>query len=143
MIKDLGPATRTFAYLALGYTILGLVSGVAYRELTRGAEVVVKTQLSTLHTHILVLGLVMSLLFMLSEAVLHLSERKFFTAFLWVYNLGVMGVATMMAVTGLRQLWGHAEHPAIAGISGLFHITLTVGLILFFVVLLKALRNEK
>lgn len=143
MTKQVSAATRAFAFLALFYTVLGLFAGVAYRELTRGAEVAVQTQLSVVHTHVLVLGLVMSLLFMVIEAVFHLSEQKLFKAFLWVYNLSLLGIVVMMTVVGLRQLWGQPHSAAVAGISGLFHIGLTVGFGLFFAVLLKALRPAK
>lgn len=142
-MRDFGSATKVFAYLALAYTIAGLASGVLYRELTRGVELTGKIQLSTVHTHLLVLGTVMSLLFLVLEALFHLSEQKFFKAFIWVYNLGVAGASTFMVVTGLRELWGMGEHPAISGVAGLFHITLTAGFVLFFVVLLKALKLHK
>ncbi|WP_141553813.1 DUF2871 family protein [Gleimia coleocanis] len=142
-MKDFGSATKLFAYLALGYMVAGLVSGVVYRELTRGVELAGKIQLSTVHTHILVLGMVMSLLFLVLEALFHLNEQKLFKAFVWVYNLGVVGASTLMVVTGLRELWGLGEHPAISGVAGLFHIALTVGFVLFFVVLLKSLKLSK
>ena len=50
--------------LAASFTVLGLISGVAYRELGRYLEVPLTqpTSLATVHTHLLVLGSVVLLI---------------------------------------------------------------------------------
>jgi hypothetical protein len=47
--------------LAAGWTMMGLASGLAYRELTRSAGFTGFTQLSVVHTHTLVLGTLLGL----------------------------------------------------------------------------------
>ncbi len=47
---------RKLYYASLTYLILGLVAGVFYREWTKVFNAVDRSQLNTLHTHLLVLA---------------------------------------------------------------------------------------
>lgn len=131
---------------AFVYMILGLASGVFYREYTKFTDNLGEpTQLSTLHTHLLALGMLMFLLVLALDAVLGLSHRRSFTVFYWTYNVGLLITPVMMVVRGLLTLEGAdpAETTAaIPGIAGLGHIVLTVGLISLFVALRGAVREE-
>ncbi|OKL53386.1 hypothetical protein BSZ39_09715 [Bowdeniella nasicola] len=132
--------TLSFAYWAAGYTAAGLLAGLGYREMTRHADFDGFTQLAVMHTHLLVLGTAMMLLFMIIEAVFRLSEQKFFTPFFWVYQAGVIITSSMMGIIGYRQLQGLEHSKALAGISGTGHILMTVAFILFFLCLFRAIK---
>lgn len=131
---------------ALVYMILGLASGVFYREYTKLTDTIGEpTQLSTLHTHLLSLGMLMFLVVLALDAVLGLSGRRSFTVFYWTYNVGLVITAVMMIVRGILTLDGAdpAETTAaIPGIAGLGHMVLTVGLVSLFVALRAAVKER-
>ena len=102
------------------YMILGLISGLYYRELTKAKDFTGDSQLGVVHTHILALGMLFFLIVLALEKLFTLTDGKLFTAFFWVYNAG----------------------PALDGLSGLGHITITLGLIFFFINLGKRVESE-
>ncbi len=123
---------------AVVWMVLGLAAGVFYREFTRGVEGGgVDTQLATLHTHLLVLGVVFSLLFLLLERSFALSEHKRYSVFFYTWQGGVGLVTLMMLIKGSLQVLGSeaANSAALSGISGIGHIVLTVGAVFFFICL--------
>lgn len=124
---------------AASYAVLGLVSGVFYREFGRLNDYFGPTRLSTLHTHLLVLGMFFFLIALALNAAFHLDADKRFNAFFWTYNIGVLWTTTMMIFRGVNEVIepGYVLPAALAGISGLGHIILTVGIVLFFMVLGK------
>lgn len=128
---------------AASYTVLGLLAGVFYREFTRAQDFVGMTRLSTLHTHLLVLGTIMFLVLLALSAVFKLHEHKQFNAFFIVYNVGVLWITAFMAVKGINQVLdpSFAMSPALAGASGLGHIILTVGFFQLFMILGKQLKK--
>lgn len=133
---------RRFAIAAAIYTALGLLGGLGYREITRGADLDSFTQLSVVHTHLLVLGTVMMLVFMIIEELFAVTRGRLGTAFFWVYNAGVALTAGMMAVIGMGQVSGAEHSKALAGISGTGHILITAGFVMFFVLLMRALKDR-
>ncbi|CAM4177171.1 DUF2871 domain-containing protein [Helcobacillus massiliensis] len=132
---------------AVMYTILGLVSGLFYREYTKSIDAVgVKSQLSTVHTHLLALGLLMALIMIALDASLRLSGRRSFTVFFWVYNAGVLLTSVMMVIRGILTLQGKTEEmttAAIPGIAGLGHMLITGGLIALLVALYGAIKDRE
>lgn len=120
---------------ALVWLVLGLVSGVFYREYTKFHDFEGVTQLSTLHTHMLVLGMLVMLLVLALERLFELSRHRNFKGFFWIYNGGLALTVTLMVVRGLMQVAGVEGSAAISGIAGLGHIILSIGLALFFQVL--------
>lgn len=125
-------------YAALGYTVLGLLAGLFYRELTKANDFTGDTQLSVLHTHLLALGMLFFLVVLVLEKLFSLSESKFFSWFFWTYNAGLLITVAMLAVHGSLTVTGSKDvSAAISGIAGLGHIVLTAGLILLFIVLGK------
>ena len=131
--------------LAVLWTVLGLVGGLGYRELTRSHGFTGSTQLAVVHTHLLVLGTLMMLLLLGLEQVFRLSARRSFRVGVWVWTAGVAVTGGMQAVNGTRTVLGHGVEvpPALAGISGLGHILLTVGFVLLFVALGRAVRDQQ
>jgi len=125
------------------YMILGLISGLYYRELTKLNDFTGDTQLSVVHTHILALGMLFFLVVLALEKLFTLTAGKLFAAFFWVYNAGLALTVGLMIVRGTMTVLGHQAGTALDGISGLGHITITLGLIFFFVNLGKCLPAKE
>ena len=122
-------------YSAALYTVLGLVAGLYYRELTKAQDFVGDTQLSVVHTHLLALGMLFFLVILALEKAFTLSDSGWFTPFFWIYNAGLVLTVTMLTVHGSMTVLGASAGAAIAGIAGLGHILLTIGLVLLFLAL--------
>ena len=122
------------------YLALGLAAGLVYRELTRHADVAQgqPLQLGVLHTHLLTLGFVALLIVLAVDRLVGLGRHRLFPVFFWVYNAGLLLTAAMMAVQGVSVLSGGRQSPAVAGIAGMGHILLTIGLVVFVVILGRA-----
>ncbi|MEU7895689.1 DUF2871 domain-containing protein [Nonomuraea sp. NPDC049152] len=124
---------RKLYYAAHTYMILGVISGLYYRELTKLNDFTGDTQLGVVHTHLLALGMLFHLIVLVLEKVFTLTAGKLFNWFFWVYNAGVALTVVVMTVHGTLTVLGVQTGAAVSGIAGLGHIVLTVGLILFFV----------
>lgn len=135
-------ATTLFFRAAAAWTGLGLLAGLYYRELTHFTDHPGGTQLSTAHTHFLVLGTVFGLLFLLLEHQFELSRNKWFGGFFWTWIAGTAVTVGAQLFKGSLQVLGSAtaESKAIAGVSGLGHIALTVSFVLFFLALRSRLQ---
>lgn len=128
---------RKLVITAFVYCLLGLASGVYYREFTKLNDFTGDTQLSVLHTHLLMLGMFMFLIVLLLEKAFALTTSKNFKWFYYLYNAGVLLMATMFTIKGSLTVLGKETGAALAGISGMTHILLTVGLIYLFIVLFE------
>lgn len=129
---------RKSYYAAHVYMIVGVVSGLFYREFTKAKDFHGETQLALMHTHLLALGMIVFLVVLALDKVFQLSGTKLFTAFFWFYNAGIAISTAMMGTHGILTVLGRDEdHIAevVPLTAGLGHILLTVGLILLFVLL--------
>jgi hypothetical protein len=125
---------RKIYYAAHTYMILGLVSGLFYREFTKAEHFTGDSQLGLLHTHLLALGMLFFLIVLALEKLFSLTaNRRLFSWFFWSYNAGLAVTVAMMVVHGTQTVLGKETSAAISGVAGLGHILLTVGLILLFV----------
>lgn len=125
-------------YIAIvSYVSLGLASGLYYREFTKLNDFTGATQLSTVHTHFLALGMLFFLVMLALERLFELSQYKSFRVFFITYNLGLVLTTVMMTVKGSMQVLGSAsaDSPALAGMAGLGHITITVALVSLLIAL--------
>lgn len=111
------------------YLVLGLLSGVFFREFTKIKNINGDTVLSTLHTHLLVLGFLMFLILIFAERQYKLTDDKKFNGFYIFYNIGLLIKVITMLLKGLLDV-KNIESKAVSGIAGLGHIFLTIGLIL-------------
>lgn len=111
------------------YLILGLLSGVFFREFTKLKNINGDTVLSTLHTHLLVLGFIIFLILVFAEKQFKLTDDKKFNCFYIFYNIGLLTKVITMLLKGLLDV-KNVESKAVSGIAGLGHIFLTIGLIL-------------
>lgn len=127
---------------AATFTTLGLIAGVFYREYTRAYSFEGKTQLSTLHTHLLVLGMMFFLVLLALNAVFKLEEHSLFTPFFYTYVIGLTWATTMMVIKGVWQVHnpGGEYSAALSGVSGLSHITMAVALFMLFRILHKQIQ---
>ena len=134
--------TKKLLNTAFTYTVIALVAGVGYREYTKMIDFTGETNLSLLHTHLFSLGMLFFLVVLALEVTLKPSQQKFFNGFFVTYNIGLILTTIMMAVRGFLQTQGgeisKAMDASVSGISGVGHILLSVGLVLFFISLKRA-----
>jgi hypothetical protein len=134
-----GISMRKLYIAAFAYLLVGVASGLYYRELTKltGWPEGAPTQLGVVHTHLLTLGFIVLLIVMVVEKVFELSRSRLFSWFFWIYNAGVILTAGMLTLHGSMTVLGAESSKAIAGIAGTGHILLTAGLILLMLALRK------
>ena len=121
---------------AVAYLILGLASGVFYREFTRsqGFTEGQFSQLGVTHTHLLMLGFFAFLIFLLLEKNFAVSRfSKLFTSFFWFYNIGVVVTVGMMLWRGSLTVLNMEGNAMMSSI--------TVGLACFMVALGRAIKD--
>ncbi|HEV7167424.1 MAG TPA: DUF2871 domain-containing protein [Micrococcaceae bacterium] len=125
-------------YASFIYMVIGVLSGLFYREFTKANNFTGETQLSVVHTHLLTLGFMVLLIVLVLEKVFALSKSPLFSWFFWVYNAGLVLTAAMLAVHGSLTVSGTAEgdiSAAIPGLAGMGHILLSAGMVLLFLAL--------
>lgn len=130
---------------AFAYMIIGVLAGLFYREFTKANDFPEGdfTQLGVVHTHLLTLGFIVLLLVLVLDKVFALSGTKLFSWFFWTYNVGIILTAGMMVWHGSLTVLGQESSAMIAGIAGLGHIALSVGMVLLFLSLRKAIVAGK
>ena len=118
-----------------------MLSGLLYSEMSKGENFSGYSQLNVTHTHLLVLGTIMFLIFMVIEYQLKLTKNsKLFNSFFYLFHLGILVTVAMQYVNGIATIKGFSVSPAIAGIAGLGHIMISIAFILFFVLLNKRIN---
>lgn len=136
---------KRFAKLSFFYSIFGLLLGVFYREFTKLNDFTGKTVLGGLHTHVLVSGVFFFLIVLLLEKSFELTKNKKFNKFFITYNVGLLLSVIMMAIRGCVEVLdldiSSAMDSSISGIAGLSHIIMTIGYILFFLILLDRIND--
>ncbi|MBO1331401.1 DUF2871 domain-containing protein [Streptomyces sp. VRA16 Mangrove soil] len=124
------------------YMILGVVSGLYYRELTKAEHFTGQTQLGVVHTHVLALGMLFFLVVLALEKLFSLTASALFGWFFWIYNAGLVITVGMMTLHGTLTVLGRDSGAAVSGIAGLGHILLTAGLVLLFITIGKRLQAQ-
>ncbi|WP_051259241.1 DUF2871 family protein [Schaalia suimastitidis] len=135
-------AQKTLVILASFWAALGLTSGIAFRELTRHAEYD-SGVLGLTHGHTLTLGMILMLIALLLERSMLLSSRKTYLPFLVAWNVGLFLTIITLFGRGFHSVRGMDIPWVMTLVSGVGHTVLTVGLVLFFVTLFKALPAQK
>ena len=130
---------RKLINTAFTYMIMGLLSGLFYREYTKFVGFDGTSTISVLHTHTLVLGMFFFLIASLFELRLKISKHKSFNKFYITYNVGLILTAMMMLVRGLVTIQlesvSKGLDASISGMAGIGHIIITFGLMYFFKIL--------
>lgn len=136
---------RKLYVAAFSYMVAGLAFGLFYRELTKLSDFPEgsPTQLASVHTHLLALGMLALLVVLALEKLFGLSRSRLFGWFFWVYNAGVVITAGAMVWHGTLTVVGQESTPMIAGIAGMGHIVTTVGFVLLFLTLGRSLRRDQ
>lgn len=131
-------------YAAFAYMLVGVASGLFYREFTKlnGFPEGEFTQLGLAHTHLLTLGFIVLLVVLALEKLFALSRSKLFGWFFWTYNAGVILTSAMLIVHGSLTVLGEESGNMIAGIAGLGHMLLTAGMVLLFLALRRGLALD-
>lgn len=121
------------------YAMLGIASGVFYREFTKFNGFTGKTTLAFTHLHMLVLGMLLFLVLALFDLQTDLTEQKKFKPFFVLYNIGLPLMVIMLYVRGIPQVLGlslsKGADAAISGMAGIAHLILTAGLVFMFLCL--------
>ncbi|WP_019240691.1 MULTISPECIES: DUF2871 domain-containing protein [Bacillus] len=136
---------------AFAYLVVALISGVLFRELTKIWGVFDTTALGKVHGHLLTLGFIMFLIFLLLEKNFQLSTSKRFNLFFILYNVGLILSTTMMFIRGIVSILvikgsfelSNGLDAAISGMSGLGHIILSIGLFIFMFILMQKVSPDK
>jgi len=130
---------------AFAYMIIGVLSGLFYREFTKANDFPEGdfTQLGLVHTHLLTLGFIVLLIVLVLDKVFGLSGTKLFSWFFWTYNAGVVLTSATMVWHGMLTVLGQESSAMIAGVAGLGHIALSVGMVLLFLALRKKIVTDK
>ncbi|GAB6108229.1 DUF2871 domain-containing protein [Fusibacter bizertensis] len=123
-------------YSASFYMFLGLLFGVFYREFTKINNYSGITQLSTLHTHTLILGMFFFLIVLTLEKVFSLSSNKSFGKWIVFYHVTLLGVLATMTVRGIYQVNG-MDFVGLNHIAGLTHTLYAIAIVWFFLLLKK------
>lgn len=136
---------KTQLTIAFVYLAAGLISGLFYREFTKINDFPEGqfTQLGVLHTHLLVLGFFFFLIVVCLEKAFALSSTgAVYRWFVVVYNLGVVLTAAMFVWHGSLTVLGKESTAMIAGIAGLGHIAITIGMLLFCTAVWRAVTRS-
>ena len=128
---------------ATAWTAIGLVGGLVYREVTKLYDYTGFTQLALVHTHSLALGTtVMLVLLALTAALPGLSADRRMRWGTHLLNAGLVLTVGMLSVKGTLQVrevsW--ADHAALAGVSGLGHMTLTAAFVFLLLAIGRAVK---
>lgn len=111
---------------------MGLAGGVFYKEFTKYFSYTGDNHLGKIHVHTLVLGFIVVMVIFILTRFMSCKELCGIKRPLTIYNIGLITTVSMMTVYGIYDVIGTeglVSVPAMAGISGLGHITLAVGLV--------------
>lgn len=126
-------------YTSFFYAILGLISGIFYREYTKLNDFTGNTILKGLHTHILVLGFLFFLVAMILDKLFQIHQSKTFNVWYIIYNVGLIISLAAMTMRGLLQVQGE-DLSFLPHIAGLGHAILGAGIIWLLALLRKHVK---
>lgn len=134
---------KKYMNLALTYGIIAMVCGVFYREFTKFMGFKGDTNLSVMHTHYFLLGMIFFLFLLLLEKNFHFSGQKNVGLFVILYRLGLNISGIGFLIRGLTQVLvtdlSRGLDASISGISGIGHILLGVSMVLLLLKVKKAI----
>ena len=132
--------------MSFTFLVMGLVAGVFYREFTKMNNFVGDTRLSVLHTHTLVLGFVVLLVFYLLIRNYSLDRVLGLKKSYLIYISGLTFTLVMMVFIGIYQITAQGQDliniKAIEGMSGLGHIILAAGMTKLLVKIYRLENNQ-
>ncbi len=136
---------KKYINIALIYAVVGLLSGLAYREIIKLTGFTGQTSLNLVHTHLFTLGMFLFMIVALFAQHHELEKIKSFRVFLVTYHIGLPLSTIMLAVRGMTQVLemdlSKAVNASIAGLAGISHILVSVGIISLLLALKKVAEN--
>lgn len=137
--------TKRFADLAFIYAIAAMVFGVFYREFTKFNGFEGKTNLSVMHTHYFLLGMVFFLILMLVEKNFKISEQNKTKLFVITYQAGLNITGLSFLIRGLNQVWqtelSKGANASLSGVAGIGHIIMGISMILLLIRVKKSVKE--
>ena len=130
---------------AFVYALISMLCGVIYREGSKFLELTEPTTWSLTHSHFFVLGMFFFLIVLLLEKSFHMTKDKKFKIFYIIYNIALIITGIMLWIRGIFDITKNTNmmyDKMITGISGIGHILLGMGIVLFFIIL-KNKTKEK
>lgn len=128
------------------YALLAMAGGVFYREFTKFNGFSGRTTLAFVHTHLFLLGMIFFLITALVQYHVNVAGDKRFKLFYIIFNVGLVITVAMFIWRGISQVLAmdlsKAVDASISGIAGLGHICVGIGIILYFLMLKKAVREQ-
>ena len=112
------------------YGILGLIGGVFYREFTT---------LSVVHTHYLMLGMVLFLLLVVVKKNFHFVDNKVLK-YLLFYRIGLNLTAVMLVIRGVVQVL--SLDASIAVLIGIAHLILGISMVLVLISIRNCIKDS-
>jgi hypothetical protein len=118
---------------AMTYAIMGMTSGVFYREFTKILEYTERTKLSLMHGHYFTLGLFFFLFLLILEKQFGWSSLPKSKGFIIFYHIGLNITGLAFLIRGLTQVldisMSKGLNASISGIAGIGHILIAVTMI--------------
>jgi len=132
---------KKYIDFSIGFAVYGLCCGVYYREFTKFNGFTERTMLGMAHPHVLMLGALGFLIMALFVKILNIEETKKSKIARILYTAGLITASVMMLVRGTMEVMGSPISSgisgAIAGIAGLGHIAVAVGMIMALSIIKK------
>jgi hypothetical protein len=114
------------------YGVLGLIGGVFYREFTT---------LSVVHTHYLMLEMVLFLLLVVVEKNFHFVDNKVLK-YLTFYHIGLNLTVVMLVIRGVVQVFSlDVSSAAISGVAGIGHLILGISMVLVLISIRNCIKD--
>lgn len=115
------------------YGVLGLIGGVFYREFTT---------LSVVHTHYLMLEMVLFLLLVVVEKNFHFVDNKVLK-YLTFYHIGLNLTVVMLVIRGVVQVFSlDVSSAAISGVAGIGHLILGISMVLVLISIRNCIKDS-
>lgn len=115
------------------YGVLALVGGVFYCEFTKLNGFTGFTILSVVHTHYLMLEMVLFLLLVLVEKNFHFVDNKVLR-YLLFYCIGLNLTVVMLVIRGVVQVLSlNVSSAALSGVAGIGHLILGISMVLVLI----------
>lgn len=137
---------KKLANTAFIYAIIAMICGVIYREGSKFLELTEPTTWSLTHSHFFVLGMFFFLIVLLLEKSFQLTKDKKFKIFYIIYNIGLIVTGLMLWIRGIFDITKNVSmtyDKMISGFSGIGHMLLGIGIIIFFIILKNAIKEKR
>jgi len=127
-------------YAAFFYLIIGMLSGVFYREYTKHSDFDGQSVLGVAHTHLLVLGFLFFLVVLILCKLFEIHKHKQFNLWFIVYNVAFIIMIGALIARGMMQIEG-ADFAGLPHIAGLSHTLMFAALVWFLLLFRKQMKE--